>query len=116
MRRLIEFAVPGGGTLLAEVDEPEGVGPRPAGVGNVIERATMGLDEAIAKVRPLAELLLTEIAALTQRPNDVEIEFGVKLNVAAGIVISSTALEGNCKIKLSWKHGGALGEGEEAKN
>jgi hypothetical protein len=53
MRRLVEFAVPGGGTLLAEVDEPEGVGPRPAGVGGgIIQRATMGLDEAIAKVRP----------------------------------------------------------------
>ena len=106
MRRLVEFVVPGGDTLLVEVDEPEGTGPRPAGVGgNAIERATMGLDQAIAKIRPLAELLLLELQALTRRPDQVSVELGIKLNAAAGIVIANTAVEGNCKITLSWKQG-----------
>jgi len=107
MRRLIEFTVPDGGTLLAEVDEYEGVGPRPAGVGDgAIERATMGIDQAISKVRPLAELLLAELQALTHRPDQVAVEFGIKLNASAGIVIANTAVEGNCKITLSWKQPG----------
>jgi hypothetical protein len=104
MRRLIEFTVPGGGTLLAEVDEPEGAGPRPAGTGDgAIERATMGIDQAISKVRPLAELLLSELQALTHKPDQVAVDFGIKLNASAGIVIANTAVEGNCKITLSWK-------------
>lgn len=107
MRRLIEFAVPDGGTLLVEVDEPEGTGPRPAGVGDgMIERATMGLDQAISKVRPLAELLLSELRTLTRQPDQVAVEFGIKLNVTAGIVLANTAVEGNCKITLSWKQSG----------
>lgn len=107
MRHLVEFAVPSGGTVLVEVDELEGVGPRPAGVGDgAIERATMGLDQAISKVRPLAELLLAELQALTHRPDQVSVEFGIKLNVTAGIVIANTAVEGNCKITLNWKQPG----------
>jgi len=104
MRRLIEFPAPDGASLLVEVDEPEGAGPRPAGVGDgAIERATMAIDQAISKVRPLAESLLSELQGLARRPDQVEVEFGIKLNASAGIVVANTAVEGNCKIKLSWK-------------
>lgn len=107
MRRLIEFTVPDGASLLVEVDEPEVAGPRPAGVGDrAIERATMSIDQAISKIRPLAESLLSELQGLTRRPDQVEVEFGIKLNASAGIVVANTAVEGNCKIKLSWKQPG----------
>ena len=104
MKRLLEFPIEGGGSLVVEVDEPENAGPRPAGVGDgALERATTGLDQAIAKVRPLAEALLTQLQSLTRQPDEVTVEFGIKLNAAAGIVIASTAVEGNCKITLGWK-------------
>ena len=102
MRRYIEFPVPGGGYLQVEVEEAEGAGPRPASAGT-IERATMGLDQAIAKVRPLAELLLEELQGLTRKPDEMAVEFGIKLNVSAGVVIANTSVEGNCKVTLSWK-------------
>jgi hypothetical protein len=107
MRRLVEFEAPGNATLIVEVDEPERGGPRPAGVGSgAIERATIGLDQAISKVRPLADLLLAELQALSRRPDGVSVEFGIKFNAAAGIIVASTAVEGNCKVTLSWKHSG----------
>ena len=63
----------------------------------------MGLEQAVAMVRPLAEALLGELGNLTQQPNEVAVEFGIKLNATAGIVVANTAIEGNCKVKLSWK-------------
>jgi hypothetical protein len=66
----------------------------------------MGIDQAISKVRPLAELLLSELQALTHKPDQVTVDFGIKLNASAGIVIANTAVEGNCKITLSWKQPG----------
>ena len=107
MRRLIEFTVPKGSSLLVEVDEPESAGPRPAGVGDAaIEKATMGIDQAISKVRPLAESLLSELQALVPKPDQVAVEFGIKLSASAGITVANTAVEGNCKITLSWKQPG----------
>src|SRR5262245_15079606 len=106
MQRLIEFSTSDGRTILVEVSETEG-GPRPAGAGSgAIERATMGLDQAISKVRPVAESLLTELEALSRRPDQVSVEFGIKFNVTAGVVIANTAMEGNCKITIGWKSTG----------
>jgi Trypsin-co-occurring domain 1 len=104
MRHLIEFTAKDGSSLLVEVDEIEGAGPRPAGVGDgLVERASMGIDQALAKVRPMAESLLSELQSLTHMPETVAVEFGIKLNASAGVVIANTAVEGNCKITLTWK-------------
>ncbi len=101
---LIEFDLPKGGTLIAEVDEVKRAGPRPAGVGDsAIERATVGLEQAIAKVRPFAELLLTQLKGLSSEPTEVEVEFGIKLNAEAGALIAKTGAEANCKVTLNWK-------------
>ena len=103
MRRLVKFELPQGGTLIAEVDEPERAGPRPAGVGEAIDRATVGLEQAIAKVRPFAELLLTQLKGLSSEPTEIGVEFGIKLNAEAGALIAKTGAEGNCKVTLNWK-------------
>jgi len=104
MKRVVEFPIEGAGSLLVEVEEQEIAGPRPAGVGDgAVERAAIGLEQAIAKVRPLAEALLRELGSLTRQPDEVTVEFGIKLNAAAGIVIANTAVEGNCQVKLAWK-------------
>ena len=36
-------------------------------------------------------------------PETVEVEFGVKFNATAGVILASSAVEGNCKVTLSWK-------------
>jgi hypothetical protein len=109
MARLIEFELPDGATLIAEVDEVERLGPKPAGAGDgVIQRATVGLEQAIAKVRPFAELLLAQLRGLSSTPSEVTVEFGIKLDVEAGALIAKTGAEGNCKVTLSWKKAGEI--------
>jgi hypothetical protein len=104
MARLIEFKLPGGGSLVAEVEDEPRAGPHPAGAGGgAIEKATVGLDQAIAKVRPFAELLLAQLKELSREPDQVSVEFGIKLNVEAGAIIAKTGVEGNCKVTVSWK-------------
>lgn len=36
------------------------------------------------------------------RPDEVQVEFGVKLSAQAGAVIAKTGVEGHLKIKLTW--------------
>jgi hypothetical protein len=101
MSRLVEFPLQSGGSLIIETDAPEPSGPRPAGTGG-IERATQDLDQAVGKVRPLAEALFAELQELSTKPSEVAVEFGIKLSAEAGVIIAKTAVEGNCRITLKW--------------
>ena len=44
------------------------------------------------------------------RPDQIELEFGVKLSAVAGAVIAKTAAEGHLTVKLTWSRGDARGE------
>lgn len=105
MKRLIEFPLEGGGSVVVEVDEPEAEGGvvRAARPGEVSERAQLSFEEALGKLRPAAESIIARLRALSDPPDQVGVEFGLKLSAGAGAVIASAAAEANYRVTLTWK-------------
>ena len=100
MKRIIEFRQ-GDRTLFVEVEEEGTHGDKLSGRGDTIERAKQSFEEAVADIGPIAETILRQVTALA--PEAVSVEFGVKFNAEAGVILASTAVEGNCKVTLNWK-------------
>ena len=105
MKRLVEFPLQGGGTVVVEVDEPEPEGGtvRAARPGEVVEKALCTFEDALSALRPTVEGLIAKLAALSDPPDQTEVEFGLKLSARAGAVLASADAEGNYKLKLTWK-------------
>lgn len=105
VQQLVEFPVGADGeTLVVEVVEPaatsgEGRATRRRG----ILQADRDLEDALDRVRPAAAALLGKLRGLAESPDEVTIEFGVKLTAKAGAVLASAAIEGNYKVTLTWK-------------
>ncbi|MEO5340999.1 MAG: hypothetical protein H7837_10890 [Magnetococcus sp. MYC-9] len=59
-------------------------------------------EEAIDRVRPVADYLLQKIQDLDARPDSVEVTFGIKLSAQAGALIAKTGAEANFGVKLVW--------------
>lgn len=105
MKHIIQFPLDNDGVILVEVDEPElqdGVG-RVARSGEIVEKATQTFDSAIDNIRPVAATIISKLRDLSTPPDEVEVQFGVKLNAAAGAVLASTGAEANFQISLTWK-------------
>ncbi|XVV07363.1 CU044_2847 family protein [Actinosynnema sp. CA-248983] len=102
MPELIGFRLPDDEMVLVEVtaDGPE-ISPVSRG-GNVIRSATASLEEAMRQVRTAASTALASFREMETRPDEVQVEFGVKLNAEAGAVIARTGVEGHLKVKLTW--------------
>lgn len=66
-----------------------------------IEKAKQSFEEAIAGIGPIADTIMRQVTVLG--PESVGIEFGVKFTAQAGVMIASSAIEGNCKVTLNWK-------------
>ncbi|CAM3690283.1 CU044_2847 family protein [Kibdelosporangium persicum] len=101
MTELVRFESAEGSSLLVEVDDEEyGVTRVSRGRDGVVE-AAQTLDEALRSTQPTVKAIVQSIRACA--PDEFEIEFGMKLNAEAGVIVAKTALEGHFTVKLAWR-------------
>ncbi|HEY8201058.1 MAG TPA: CU044_2847 family protein [Actinomycetota bacterium] len=111
MKRLVEFPQEDGTSLVVEIDEtvPEGGVVRAARPGEIAEKATQTFEAALSKIKPMAEAIFTTLKDLAQCPEQIQVEFGVKITANAGAVLASAGVEGNYKVTLTWTPAGRQG-------
>ena len=105
MKRYVEFPLQDGGSVLVEVEEAETAGgPVRASRGTDLpEKAQLTFEQALARVRPAAEAIIGRLRDLDDPPDQVGVEFGIKLSGTAGAIIASAGVEANYKVTLTWK-------------
>jgi hypothetical protein len=110
MKRLVEFPLDQGGSVLIEVDEPPG-GPTVRGLGKdrpaVVEQAGKTFEDATAAITPAARSLIARLRSMGDPPDEVGIEFGVQLSAQTGAFIASVAAQANFRVSVTWRRGGA---------
>jgi hypothetical protein len=104
MKQLVEFPLQAGGSLLVETEHSSREeGPTRVARGSyLIERAKLDFEEAIGRLRPAAEQLIGQLRDLSLSPDQITIEFGIKLSAEAGAIIAAVSAEGNYKVTLAW--------------
>ena len=106
MAELAQFPLSGGGVLVVETDPADSSirrvmrGSTPEAT---IATATTTFESALGTVRTAAEGILNQLRLLQQPPDEVAVEFGVKMSAEAGAVIAKASTEANFKINLTWK-------------
>jgi hypothetical protein len=68
----------------------------------VAEKAQETLEEALDKIKPAAQSIIAKLRGLTDEPDEIAVEFGIKRNAAAGAFIASAGVEANYKGSLKW--------------
>ncbi len=106
MKQLVEFPLADGGSILVEVDAPEGGRLVPASRGGeTVAKAQQTFEAALDKVRPAASAIIAKLRALHDPPDEIEVEFGLKMSAEAGAFIAAAGVEANYKVTLTWKRG-----------
>lgn len=104
MKHLVEFPLEDGTTILVEVDDSEtGSVVRSGRVGDAIAKSQKTFEEAMDKVKPAASAIIAKIRSLHDTPDEVEVEFGLKMSADAGAFVASAGIEANYKVTLKWK-------------
>jgi hypothetical protein len=104
MKRYIEFPLEDGSTILVETEEIESTGGvvRAARPSEVISQASQTFEQALDKVRPAATAIVKKLRGLSDPPDEMAVEFGIKLSADAGAFIASAGVEANYKVTLKW--------------
>jgi len=104
VKHLIEFPLEQGGSVLIEIDEPP-AGPVMRGLGKdhptLAERTDKTFEEASASVTPAVRSLLARLRSIEDPPDEIGVNFGVKLSAQSGAFIASVAAEANLTASMA---------------
>jgi len=102
VKHLVEFPLEDGGSITIEIDEPETEGTVRAARGDTITKAKETLEDSLNKVVPVAKNVLEKLRDMAERPDEIEITFGVSLNTVAGAIIASASAGANFGVTVRW--------------
>lgn len=110
VKRLVEFPLDQGGSVLVEVDEPTH-SPVTRGLGgdnsSLVQKADKTFEDATAAVSPTVRSLIARLRSIDTPLEEVGIEFGVQLSAQTGAFTASVAAEANFEMSMTWRHCGA---------
>ncbi len=102
MKRLVEFPLEEGGSIVIEIDEPETGGTVRAGREDKIEKARETFEDALNKVLPVTTTVVEKLRGMASKPDEIEVTFGVNLSTMVGAVIASASAAANFCVTVHW--------------
>jgi hypothetical protein len=90
-----------GGVVYVETADVERPVMRGGAASNVIA-ASQSLEQVVGRVGPIVQSMVAEIRSSAEWPDEVEIEFAVKISADSNIVIAKAGGEANFRIALRW--------------
>ena len=104
MKQLIEFTLENAEeTVWVEVEAIEEKYGEQEVARDLVQKAKKSFQDALSVARPVAETIIGKLSNLSERPKEIEVEFGLNLSAEAGAIISSSGLEANFKVTLKWE-------------
>ncbi|MEU8848483.1 CU044_2847 family protein [Streptomyces sp. NPDC048564] len=96
----VQFTLSDGTVVL--VAPPARAGTGAVGLGTRLESAATSLREALAPVTAAASEVIGGFRSLAERPDEVEVTFGVVLDAKLGAVLSSATAGAHLDVTLRW--------------
>lgn len=60
------------------------------------------MDSAMASIRDVSDRIDKTVSGLVRPPEEVEVEFGIKLDAELGALIAKTSVEAHMVVTLRW--------------
>ena len=90
---------------MVETDEPETIGGivKVGRSEDILGEASQTFESSLKALQPVASALIEKLRGTANPPNEIEVEIGISLSAAAGLVISKLGADANFKVTLNWK-------------
>ena len=93
----------GNGLVYVETaDTDRGPTMRGGPIGSNIIEAGQSLEQVVGRIGPIVKSMVTEIRQSAEWPDEVEVEFAVKISADSNLVIAKAGGEANFRIALRW--------------
>jgi len=122
-KRLVEFPLEDGGTVLVQVEDGtaaggHGGGEVTRGWGDLDERvvlqAQQSFEQAVGRVQPAMQALVRRLRSVAESPEEIKVDFGLELSAEVGAFVAGASSTGNFTVSMTWRPGRAAGPAPDA--
>lgn len=96
---LVDFGDGGGGL----VPVARGGGRIGEVTGELVEKSREAIDKAMDTIQGMAAKTIAAAKNLTDAPDAIEVEFGIKLDAEAGAMVAKAGTEASITVKMVWR-------------
>ena len=107
MSQLVKMDLADGGSVLVEVADTSTGRPVTRGGGRteeLVTTASASLEQALDGLGPVVKGVVSRLREAADWPDEVNVEFAIKLSADANVIIAKTSGEANFKISMTWSH------------
>ena len=106
MSQLVRMDLADGGSVLVEVEDAASRHVTRGGrAADLVTDAGDTLEHALDQLGPIVKGVVTRLREAADWPDEVTVEFSIKLSADANVIIARTAGEANFRISMSWSQG-----------
>lgn len=91
--------------ILVEFDS--GAGLQPVSISDnlteMAEKSSEAVSKAMMTIRHMAVRTIESVKKLSDPPDAVEVQFGIKLDAEAGALVAKAGTEASINVKLTWR-------------
>jgi hypothetical protein len=91
-----------GGVVYVETADAERPLTRGGAMASNVIEAGQSLEQVVGRIGPIVQSMVSEIRSSGAWPDEVEIEFAVKISADSNLVIAKAGGEANFRIALRW--------------
>ncbi|RZS68701.1 hypothetical protein EV187_1136 [Agromyces ramosus] len=99
---VLEFKTGDGVVLVETIDVSDGPITRGGGPRSTVIEASQSLEQVVGRVGPIVKGIVSEIRQSAEWPDEVEVEFAVKISADSNLVIARAGGAANFRIALRW--------------
>jgi hypothetical protein len=71
--------------------------------GELVEKSKEALDKAMDTIQGMAKRTIAAAKQLSDPPDAIEVEFGIKLDAEAGAMVAKAGTEASIIVKMTWR-------------
>jgi hypothetical protein len=103
LARFVEVPIRDGRSLIVEVaEEPSDEVVRAGVARELTANLAESFEAALERVRSASAVIIERMRSIEQLPDEVGVEFAIKLGAEAGVVIAKSAVEANLTVRVKW--------------
>jgi hypothetical protein len=72
--------------------------------GGRLAKAGTTLSEAFEKLEPALEMIVSRLRHATRHPDEITVDFGLKVGGETGLVFAKGTAEANLSVSVKWRH------------